>query len=129
VSLAIRSYEIAIEEGTKFFVNGNLDYALKKSGYDSRFRAGHYDGKGRMGEWIFQNKLNRDRMGAAVFTSGPYIELAISPLTPMTPAVEDGVVAWRVPLGEGAVAHVALEDCGYDVRWLSTIRSLRMAWS
>jgi len=42
---AIRSYEIAIEEGIKFFVYGNLDYGLKKSGYDSRFRTGHYDGK------------------------------------------------------------------------------------
>jgi hypothetical protein len=51
---AIRSYEIAIEEGIKFFVYGNLDYALKKSGYDSRFRTGHYDGKGRMGEWVLR---------------------------------------------------------------------------
>jgi hypothetical protein len=32
--------------------------------------------------------------------------------------VEDGVVTWRVPLSEGAVPHVALEDCGYYVRWL-----------
>ena len=31
---AIRSYEIAIEAGIKFFVYGNLDYALKKAGYD-----------------------------------------------------------------------------------------------
>ena len=116
---AMRSYEIAIEEGIKFFVYGNLDYVLKKSGYDSRFRTGHYDGKGRVGEWIlFQNQANRDRMGAAVFTSGPYIEMVISPGTPMTPTVEDGVVTWRVPLGEGAVPHVALEDCGYYVRWL-----------
>jgi len=116
---AIRSYEIAVEEGIKFFVYGNLDYVLKKSGYDSRFRTGHYDGKGRIGEWIlFQNQVNRDRMGAAVFTSGPYIEMVISPGTPMTPTVEDGVVTWRVPLGEGAVPHVALEDCGYYVRWL-----------
>ncbi|MDM4140752.1 MULTISPECIES: NmrA family NAD(P)-binding protein [Mycobacterium] len=121
---AIRSYEIALEEGVKFFVYGNLDYGLKKSGYDSRFRTGHYDGKGRVGEWIlFQNqvngdKVNGDRMGAAVFTTGPYIEMVISPGTPMTPAVEDGVVTWRVPLGEGAVPHVALEDCGYYVRWL-----------
>src|SRR6201988_1812112 len=61
---AIRSYEIAIEEGIKFFVYGNLDYALKKSGYDSRFRPGHYDGKGRIGEWIlFQNPTTKDRMG------------------------------------------------------------------
>lgn len=116
---AIRSYEIAIEEGIRFFVYGNLDYALKKSGYLSEFRTGHYDGKGRVGEWIlFQNQTNRDRMGAAVFTSGPYIEMAMSPMTPMTPAVENGVLTWRVPLGEGAVPHVALEDCGYYVRWL-----------
>jgi hypothetical protein len=57
-------------------------------------------------------------MGATVFTSGPYIEMAISPGTPMTPAVENGVLTWRVPLGEGAVPHVSLEDCGYYVRWL-----------
>ena len=116
---AIRSYEIAIEEGIKFLVYGNLDYALKKSGYDSRFRAGHYDGKGRIGEWIlFQNQTNKNRMGAAVFTTGPYMEMAISAMTPMTPSVEEGVVTWRLPLGNGAVPHVALEDCGYYARWL-----------
>jgi hypothetical protein len=116
---AIRSYEIAIEEGIKFFVYGNLDYALKKAGYDSKFRVGHYDGKGRVGEWVlFQNQVNKDRMGAAVFTTGPYMEMAISAMTPMTPSVEDGVVTWRVPLGDGTVPHVALEDCGYYARWL-----------
>ena len=116
---AIRSYEIAIEEGIKFFVYGNLDYALKKSGYDSKFRTGHYDGKGRIGEWIsFQNEVNQSRMGAAVFTTGPYMEMAISAMTPMTPSVENGVVTWRVPLGNGAVPHVALEDCGHYARWL-----------
>src|ERR1700751_1703474 len=87
---AIRSYEIAIEEGIKFFVYGNLDYGLKKAGYDSRFRAGHYDGKGRMAEWILsQNQSNGDRMGAAIFTTGPYIEMTVSPRTPMTPTIED----------------------------------------
>jgi hypothetical protein len=116
---AIRCYEIAIEEGIRFFVYGNLDYALKKAGYDSRFRAGHYDGKGRIGEWILsQNLTNRDRMGAAVFTTGPYMEMAISAMTPMTPSMEDGILTWRVPLGDGAVPHVALEDCGYYARWL-----------
>ena len=116
---AIRAYEVALEQGVRFFVYGNLDYALKKSGFDSSFRTGHYDGKGRMGEWIrFQTQSNKERMGAAIFTSGPYIEMAISAMTPMSPTVEDGVATWRVPLGEGAVPHVALEDCGYYVRWL-----------
>jgi len=116
---AIRSYEIALEEGVKFFVYGNLDYGLKKSGYRSMFRTGHYDGKGRIGDWILaQNRVNGDRMGAALFTTGPYMEMAFSAQTPMTPRVEDGVLTWRVPLGTGAVVHVALEDCGHYVRWL-----------
>jgi hypothetical protein len=116
---AIRAYEIALEEGIKFFVYGNLDYTLKKAGYDSRFRTGHYDGKGRIAEWILlQNQDNRDRMGTAIFTTGPYIEMAFSGRSVMTPTVEDGVVTWRVPLGDGAVVHVALEDCAYYVRWL-----------
>ena len=116
---AIRCYEIAIEEGVKFFVYSNLEYALKSAGYDSKFRSILYDGKGRVGEWIlFQNQVNKDRMGAAMLTTGPYMEMTISAVTPMTPSVEDGVVTWRVPLGDGAVPHVALEDCGYYARWL-----------
>jgi hypothetical protein len=60
---------LVAEEGIKFFVYGNLDYALKKSGYDSRFRTGHYDGKGRIAEWVlFQNENNRDRMGTDRFS-------------------------------------------------------------
>lgn len=119
IFLAMRAYELALEEKIKFFVFGNLDYVLKKSGYDTRLRTGHYDGKGRVAEWILsQNKSNADKMGAAVFTTGPYMEMAFSPFTPMTPKIEDGVVTWRVPLGQGAVVHVSLEDCAYYVRWL-----------
>jgi NmrA-like family len=116
---AMRSYELAIEEGIKFFVYGNLDFVYKKSGYNPKFRTGHYDGKGRVGEWILQqNKSNQDRMKAALFTTGPYIEMMISSTTVMTPSIEDGVLVWRVPLGDGAVVHVALDDCAYYVRWL-----------
>jgi len=57
-------------------------------------------------------------MGAVLFTTGPYIEMAISAQTPMTPSIKEGIVTWRVPLGEGAVVHVALENCGHYVRWL-----------
>ncbi|KAI7969240.1 hypothetical protein EIK77_002255 [Talaromyces pinophilus] len=116
---AIRAYELAIEEGIKFFVYGNLDFGYKKGGYDPKFRCGHYDGKGRIAEWIlFQNQSNQGRTKAAIFTSGPYIDMTIGIGTPMTPTVEDGIVTWRVPLGHGAVPHVSLEDCGYYVRWM-----------
>ncbi|KAL0936306.1 NmrA-like family protein [Colletotrichum truncatum] len=113
----IRAYELAIETGIKFFVFGNLDYVYKKSGYDPKFRCGHYDGKGRMAEWMLQQRKSND-MGVAIFTTGPYIEMAISSKTIMTPRVENGVVTWRVPLGDGAVPHVALDDCEYYARWL-----------
>lgn len=75
----IRAYELAIEEGVKFYIHGNLDYTYKKSGFDPKFRTGHYDGKGRISEWILQQtKDNSNRMGAASFTTGPYIEMAIA---------------------------------------------------
>lgn len=114
-----RAYELALEEGIKFFIHGNLDYVYKKSGYDPKFRTGHYDGKGRIAEWILlQTKQNGTKMGAGIFTTGPYIEMSISSLTIMTPKVEDGVVTWRVPLGDGSVVHVALDDCEHYVRWM-----------
>ncbi|OJJ07638.1 hypothetical protein ASPVEDRAFT_142288 [Aspergillus versicolor CBS 583.65] len=116
---AMRAYELAIEEGITFFVYGNLDYGYKKGGYDPKYRCGHYDAKGRIAEWLlFQNQFNQSRMRAAVFTSGPYIDMAIAIGTPMSSTVEDGVVTWRVPLGSGAVPHVCLEDCGFYVRWM-----------
>ncbi|KAL1794105.1 hypothetical protein ACET3X_007526 [Alternaria dauci] len=116
---AMRAYELALECGIKFFVYGNLDFVYKKSGYDPKFRTGHYDGKGRIGEWILQQtRDNKGKMGAALFTTGPYIEMSIAKATPMTPSVEDGIVTWRVPLGDGAVVHVALDDCADYVRWL-----------
>ncbi|RYP51770.1 hypothetical protein DL768_002956 [Monosporascus sp. mg162] len=116
---AIRSYELALEEGVQVFVYGNLDYVYKKSGFRPEFRTGHYDGKGRIGEWIlFQNQSNSNRMQAALFTTGPYMEMAISSRAAMTPTVEDDIVTWRLPLDDGAIPHVALEDCGYYVKWL-----------
>lgn len=112
--LAITTYEIAVEESGKFYVYGNRDYILEKSGYYSRFRTGHYDGKRRVAEWILsQNRSNAHRMNGAVFRAGPPMEIAFSPFTPMTPLTEDGVVTWRVPLGQGPVVHVSLKG-----RWL-----------
>ena len=119
---AMRCYEIAREEGVRFLVYGNLDYVLKKSGYDGRLRTGHYDGKGRVGEWVLQQVRDdrEEKMGVACFTTGPYIEMAVSGNTIFTPSVEEGVVTWRVPLGVdgGGVVHVALDDCEYYVRWM-----------
>ncbi|KAI8936746.1 hypothetical protein NX059_007133 [Plenodomus lindquistii] len=113
----IRAYELAVELGIKFLVFGNLDYVYKKSGYKPEFRTGHYDGKGRMAEWMLHQRKSND-MGVAVFTTGPYMEMAIFSRAAMTPMVKNGTVIWAVPLGDGAVPHVSLDDCAYYVRWL-----------
>ncbi|KAH7219661.1 hypothetical protein DER44DRAFT_805522 [Fusarium oxysporum] len=113
----IRAYELAIESGIKLFVFGNLDYGYKKSGYDPKFRCGHYDGKGRMAEWMLSQRKAHS-MGTAIFTTGPYIEMAVSAQTVMTPRIVDGVVTWAVPLADGAIPHVALDDCEHYARWL-----------
>lgn len=57
-------------------------------------------------------------MKAALYTTGPYMEMSISKLTPMQPNVEDGVVTWRLPLNDGAITFISLEDGGYYVKWL-----------
>jgi hypothetical protein len=58
-----------------------------------------------------------------LFTTGPYIDMVISSRTVTTPQIcrdesGDDVVTWRMPLGDGAVPHVALSDCGHYVRWI-----------
>jgi hypothetical protein len=118
---SMRAYELAIEEGIKFYVFGNLPYGYKLGGYDPKFRCGHVDAKGRIGEWILAQNEHVSRhhgMRAALFTTAPYMETVISANTPKSPRIEDGVVTWRVPLGDGAIPEVALDDCGYYVKWL-----------
>ncbi|KAI0183668.1 hypothetical protein EV127DRAFT_376434 [Xylaria flabelliformis] len=115
------AWELALEEGVKFYVHGNLDYAWKKSGFRPEFHAGHYDAKGRIGEWILlQNRdaAVRQRMRSALFTTGPYIEMTIGKGTPFQPTVEDGVAVWRIPLAKGAVPFTPLDDVGVYVKWL-----------
>ncbi|KAG6354597.1 hypothetical protein INS49_004615 [Diaporthe citri] len=128
---AMRTYEVAVECGLQSFVYGNLDYGYKKGGYDPQFYAAHYDGKGRVGEWILdQHKRNKSGslagydMKVSLFTTGPYLDMAISSSGPMVPKVEkdengDEVLTWRVPLtADGGIPHIALDDCGYYVKWL-----------
>ncbi|KAK4210315.1 hypothetical protein QBC37DRAFT_448497 [Rhypophila decipiens] len=125
----MRCYELAIEQGLEMYIHGNIDFGYKVSGYQSQFRCGHYDGKGRAGEWILMSneaaKTESQRMKAALFTTGPYIDMALSPMTPLAPMIEkddetgEEVVTWRLPLTEnGAMPHVVLDDCGHYVKWL-----------
>lgn len=67
---------------------------------------------------LAQNQVNSHRMVVAVFTTGPYIEMSIAKFTIFTPKVEDGIVTWRISVGDGGVVHVSLDDCEAYGRWL-----------
>ncbi|KAI0540425.1 hypothetical protein GGR58DRAFT_499230 [Xylaria digitata] len=121
IELELAAWELAIEEGVKFYVHGNIDYGYKKSGFRPEFHCGHVDAKGRMAEWILAQNRDagvRARMRSAVFTTGPYIEMTIGKNTPFPPAVEGGAAVWRAPLADGAIPFTALDDVGVFVKYL-----------
>ncbi|KAI0967737.1 hypothetical protein F4678DRAFT_464994 [Xylaria arbuscula] len=116
-----QAWELAIEEGVKFYVHGNIDYAYKLSGFRPEFHCGHIDGKGRMGDWILaqdKDPIVRAHMRSALFSTGPYIEMTIGQNTPLSVTVEDGVAVWRLPLADAAIPFTALDDVGVYVKWL-----------
>ena len=101
----MRIFEIAKSvKSVRHFVWSNLDYALKvrqrftraymrlpaneiclqKGGYDPKYKCEHYDGKGRVADWLKAQPsvVNDNDMSWAVVTSGPYIEMLtfVSPL-------------------------------------------------
>ncbi|QDK39327.1 NmrA/HSCARG family protein [Bdellovibrio sp. NC01] len=111
----IRTFEIAIETGIKHYVWGSLDYLVKKGGYNSKYRCGHYDAKGRVADFILQNKTKA--MKVSVLTSGPYMEMLFDGV--FVPKVqEDGTLVYAHPIGKGHVPMVHLEDIGKYARWI-----------
>jgi hypothetical protein len=111
----IRIFEIAVEVGIQHYVWGNLDYLLKKGGYDAKYRCGHYDAKGRVGEFILQQKPKT--MAVSNLTSGPYMEMLYEGMfAPRT--LDDGTLLFAHPMGTGRVPMIHLDDLGRYARWI-----------
>ena len=94
----MRIFEIAKSvKSVRHFVWSNLDYVLKvrsvlvraymhlsanetclqKGGYDPKYKCEHYDGKGRVADWLKAQPsvVSDNDMSWTVVTSGPYIEM------------------------------------------------------
>ena len=48
----IRIYELVREAGVQHLVCASSDYGLKKENYDPSFRCVHFDGKGKVEEFL-----------------------------------------------------------------------------
>ena len=109
-----RIFEIAIESGVQHYVWSALEPALKLSGYNEDFRVVHYEGKSRVTEWM--SAQPQTPMKWSVITTGPYIEMLSELLRPVK--AEDGTAVFELPLDDGAVPFIHLDDIGLYVRWI-----------
>jgi hypothetical protein len=114
----IRIFEIAREHHVKHFVWASLDSAYKISGYQPRFRAGHFDGKNKVADWISAQPSDGPMMWS-VLTSCMYLEMFSELLAPF-PETRDGeeVMVFKAPVGDGKPPMIYLEDLGKYAKWL-----------
>lgn len=117
----MRIFELAVRVGTlKHYVWSNLDYGLKKGGYKPEYRCGHYDGKGRVGDWLTTKPYSTqaDSFKWTVFTNGPYAEMLFGNYNFAPHILDDGTQVFAAPLGKGHVPIITLPDLGYFARYI-----------
>jgi hypothetical protein len=119
----LRIFELAACVPTlKHYVWSNLDYGLKKGGYRPEYHCGHYDGKGRIGDWLTTNPFTTrpDGFKWTVFTNGPYAEMLYGGNF-LPKILDDGTRVFAAPLGKGHVPIITLPDLGYFARYIFVV--------
>ncbi|KAJ3553614.1 hypothetical protein NM688_g3512 [Phlebia brevispora] len=103
----LRIFEIAKQtKSMRHYVWSNLDYALKLGNYDPQYRCDHYDGKGRVAEWMQAqaSDVTEDGMSWSVVTSGPYMDMLNHGMFGPLNKRADGTYVFPTPIGKGHVA-------------------------
>ncbi|KDQ21957.1 hypothetical protein BOTBODRAFT_26361 [Botryobasidium botryosum FD-172 SS1] len=114
----LRIFELAKQVKTvKHYVWSNLDYSLKKGNYDPQYKVGHYDGKGRIAEWMTAQPSEETGMTWSVLTTGPYMDMLNVLFAPVNKRA-DGTVVFAAPIGNGHVPMIALSDLGWWARYI-----------
>ncbi|KAJ9616440.1 hypothetical protein H2200_000158 [Cladophialophora chaetospira] len=112
----IRLFELSARAGVKHLIWSGLDYNGKKAGFDPDLYVGHYEGKARVTEWMRSQPTSP--MAWTVINSGPYIEMLWEFLLPQKG--DDEVYRFRLPIGQGAVPFIHLDDFARYVPWVFT---------
>jgi hypothetical protein len=118
VFAGLRIFELAKQVGTlKHYVYSSLEYITKKTNYNPKYHCIHYDGKGRVAEWMQQQPSDKNGMVWSIVTTGPYMEqLHGGNYLPQIQA--DGTRVFIAPLGKGHIPIVSLDDIGYFARYI-----------
>jgi hypothetical protein len=93
----VRAYEIARHHGVQHYVFANIDYGLRKVGWDEAYHYGHGDAKGRVGDFILSH--GQGGMKTSLLTTGPYMDMLFDGM--FVPEEQpDGSFVWENPAGE-----------------------------
>jgi uncharacterized protein YbjT (DUF2867 family) len=120
IYLGMRMFEIAKQLGTvRHFVWSSLDYSTKKGNYNPDYKVEHYDGKGRVADWMKAqpSDVSDNGMTWSVVTSGPYMEMLDFAMFGPIGRRKDGTVIFATPVGKGHVPMIALKDLGWWARY------------
>jgi hypothetical protein len=114
----IRIFEIAREKGVKHFIWASLDSSYKISGYQPRFRTGHFDGKAKVADWI-SAQGKEGPMKWSILTSCMYLETFSEMLAPSHEIIDgEEIMVFKAPVGSGTPPMIYLNDLGKYARWL-----------
>ncbi|OBZ66191.1 NmrA-like family domain-containing protein 1 [Grifola frondosa] len=120
VFTGIRIFELAKQAKTvRHYVWSNLDYVADKVNYDPKYRVGHYDGKGRVADWMKSQPsiVSDNDMSWSVVTTGPYMDMLNNPMFGPLIRSADGTFIFPTPIGDGHVPMIALSDLGFFARY------------
>ncbi|KAK7690547.1 hypothetical protein QCA50_005645 [Cerrena zonata] len=121
VFAGIRIFELAKQVPTiKHYVWSNLEYISKLTGYNPEYHCAHYDGKGRVGEFLKlqPSEPTHDGFSWSQLSTCPYMDmLKIMTFGPLNKRA-DGTVVFATPIGAGKVPMIALSDLGFFARYI-----------
>ena len=112
----IRIYELSVQAGVKHFIYSSLDRFMDSTGFSDDLRAGHYYGKAYVEQWLSAIPQRVDGTRWSILTTGPYVEMFWELFCPKQD--EKGEYVFAMPLEDGAIPFVHLEDLGPYVHWI-----------
>ncbi|KAJ6115461.1 hypothetical protein N7486_001239 [Penicillium sp. IBT 16267x] len=112
----IRLYELAREYKVEHFVYAGLEYGSKLGDFNSKYRCGHLDGKGKVVEFISAQPTSP--MAWSILTSCMYMESLSEFLRPFPDPDDPSTMVFTAPLGTGKCPLIYLEDYGAYAKWL-----------